>query len=325
MADITITERCEMAGAPGKQEGSSRGGTTALSRPGVRQRLYGDVKSVGAALDWLPSASPGRVPPATPEFHLEVCLNLTGRGTLQRGGNDLEIPPGTLTLYRSGRDGANHVREGEQPHRFLLADFSRQFLRTYLGSCDGALHPVVEKFLETGTSAPFMASIQPMPGWETWTRELLQPPVAQAARGLWLQSKVLELSAWSFFQRTGEDELFCDRQKRVARERVARVISLIREHLVEPLSLEQISKSVGCSAFHLSRTFSKETGMSIPQYLRKVRMEKAAELLSSGKCNVTEAALEVGYSSLSHFSQAFCQTMGCCPGLYPLAGKAPRF
>jgi AraC-like DNA-binding protein len=47
-------------------------------------------------------------------------------------------------------------------------------------------------------------------------------------------------------------------------------------------------------------------------------MERAAELLRSGKSNVTQAALEVGYSSLSHFSQSFCQEMGCCPGLYPL-------
>ena len=37
-----------------------------------------------------------------------------------------------------------------------------------------------------------------------------------------------------------------------------------------------------------------------------------------GKYNVTEAAMEVGYSSLSHFSQSFCETMGRCPGLYPL-------
>ena len=58
--------------------------------------------------------------------------------------------------------------------------------------------------------------------------------------------------------------------------------------------------------------------MTIPQYVRQIRMERAAELLKSGKFNVTEAALEVGYNSLSHFSQAFCETMGCCPGLYPL-------
>jgi AraC-like DNA-binding protein len=60
-------------------------------------------------------------------------------------------------------------------------------------------------------------------------------------------------------------------------------------------------------------------GMTIPQFLRRARMERAAELLASGTCNVTEAALEVGYSSMSHFSQAFCETIGCCPNLYPHA------
>ena len=44
-------------------------------------------------------------------------------------------------------------------------------------------------------------------------------------------------------------------------------------------------------------------------------MERAAELLRSGRYNVTEAATEVGYSSLSHFSKAFCETIGCCPVL----------
>jgi AraC-like DNA-binding protein len=48
-------------------------------------------------------------------------------------------------------------------------------------------------------------------------------------------------------------------------------------------------------------------------------MEKAAELLRSGDYNVTEAALEVGYASPSHFSQAFHEAFGCCPGLYPIA------
>jgi AraC-like DNA-binding protein len=59
--------------------------------------------------------------------------------------------------------------------------------------------------------------------------------------------------------------------------------------------------------------------MTIPQFLRQRRLERAGELLRSGRRNVTEAALEVGYSSLSHFSQAFREHFGCCPGLYPLA------
>ena len=122
-----------------------------------------------------------------------------------------------------------------------------------------------------------------------------------------------------FFERQGEDELFCDRQKRQARLRVVRVAAILRERLAEPPSLEEIGREVGCSAFYLSRMFSKEMGMTMPQFLRQIRMERAAELLRSGKFNVTEAALEVGYNSISHFSQAFCQTIGCCPNLYPHA------
>ena len=91
-----------------------------------------------------------------------------------------------------------------------------------------------------------------------------------------------------------------------------------------PPGLEDLGRSVGCSPFHLSRTFSAATGLTIPQYVRQLRMERAAELLRSGRFNVTEAALEVGYSSLSHFSQAFHETFGCCPGLYPLRTPAQK-
>ncbi len=144
-----------------------------------------------------------------------------------------------------------------------------------------------------------------------------QPPVFQAARPLWYRSKVLQLMAEFFFERPEGDELFCDRQKRLARERVDKVAALLRANLAEPPGLEELGRRVGCSPFYLSRTFSVQMKMTIPQFLRTLRIERAAELLKSGKYNVTEAALEVGYSSLSHFSQAFCQTMGCCPALYP--------
>lgn len=97
------------------------------------------------------------------------------------------------------------------------------------------------------------------------------------------------------------------------------MLAILRRHLAQTPPLEQIAREVGCSPFYLSRTFSKETGQTIPQYVRQLRMEKAAGLLRTGRYNVTEVALEVGYNSLSHFSQTFHQTYGCCPGLYPMA------
>ena len=110
-------------------------------------------------------------------------------------------------------------------------------------------------------------------------------------------------------------------------------IALLRENLAETPTLEQIGRRVGCSPFYLSRIFSRETGRSIFQYLRALRLERAAELLRAQELNVTQVALAVGYASPSHFSTAFHETYGCCPGLYPLrtqpllqsrAGRGPN-
>jgi AraC-like DNA-binding protein len=122
-----------------------------------------------------------------------------------------------------------------------------------------------------------------------------------------------------FFFAPKDPEFFCMRQKRLARERVERVKEILRRDLSNPPTLEMLGQEAGCSPFYLSRIFSREAGLTIPQYLRNVRMERAAELLRTGRYNVTEAATEVGYSSLSHFSKAFCEIIGCCPVLYPAA------
>ena len=121
-----------------------------------------------------------------------------------------------------------------------------------------------------------------------------------------------------------ENELFCTRQQRLAQERVEQVIFLLEQNLASPLSLEELGKKIGCSHFYLSRVFSAQTGKTITQYLRQLRMERAAELLKSREYNVTEVSLEVGYASLSHFSAAFHETFGCCPGLYPLKTPTQR-
>src|ERR1044072_7551604 len=147
---------------------------------------------------------------------------------------------------------------------------------------------------------------------------LAEPPVAKAAQILWYQGKALELMAHFLFA-PKDPEFFCMRQKRVARERVERTKELLARDLANPPTLEMIGQEVGCSPFYLSRIFSREVGLTIPQYLRNLRMERAAELLRTGRYNVTETATEVGYSSLSHFSKAFCETIGCCPVLYPAA------
>jgi AraC-like DNA-binding protein len=285
------------------------------------RQIYGGFVDTGVSIEWhdfrlvtdfewSQSFHPGS---------LELCLNLAGNGCVHHKQNVLNFEALTAGFYFPGRNSLKAERSRGQQHRFITVEFSPDFLRRHLSAHDGALHPLVSTFLQGDAHFAGVAQISRLNAkQEQLVAHLLRPPVFQGARPLWYQSRILDLMVDFFFERRTDDELFCDRQKRVARERVDRVIAILRQDLTTPPDLEEIGRQAGCSPFHLSRTFSREMQMTIPQYLRKLRMERAAELLQSGRYNVTEAALEVGYSSLSHFSQAFCQTMGRCPGLYPL-------
>lgn len=288
---------------------------------GTWSQLYGGFYDSGVSIEWH-DIQPTAAFDWSRTFHpdsLELCLNLEGEASIQCDSSVLKLAPLSAGFYVRGPEPIRARRQPGQRHRFITIEFSPSYARRRLAGCDGALHPVVEKFVLDDSKSTGLGQVQRLTAeQEQLIAQMQSPSTPQAARPLWYEAKVLQAMAEFFFQRPAEDELFCDRQKRLARERVARVAAILSQNLSEPPSLEEIGRRAGCSPYHLSRVFSHETGLTIPQYLRKLRMERAAALLQSGKYNVTEAALEVGYSSLSHFSQAFCQTMGCCPGLFPL-------
>jgi len=266
--------------------------------------------------DWARSFHPGSV---------EVCLNISGHARLSRDDVTAVFTPMSLGFYFVERERLAAWRLPGERHQFLTVEFSPGFLERHLKGHELALHRVLRSALRPEEVGAGLSSIAPLPAaLRKWIGTVRQPEVAGAAQGLWYESKALELMTWLFFLRPDEDAPLSTRRDSVATARVARLVEILGETLAEPPSLKELGRRIGCSPYHLSRTFSREMGMTLPQYLRQIRMERAAELLKSGKFNVTEAALEVGYSSLSHFSHAFCEVMGCCPGLYPLGLVSAR-
>lgn len=146
---------------------------------------------------------------------------------------------------------------------------------------------------------------------------LCSPIVSGSARAFWYESQFKALLALlCFVPAEGKDEFFCSRQKRLARVRVGKAKSILETRIDEVFDLNRLASDVGCSPSYLSRTFSTTVGITLSQYLRKRRIERAAEMLVTGNYNVSEAAIEVGYQSLSHFSKAFQQVKGCLPSKY---------
>lgn len=280
--------------------------------------LYGDVDRNGVAVEWHDFRT-ARAFDWGKTFHprsLEFCLNLEGHGAV---GRKTEFGPGNSGYYAVGDEPLSASRRADDRHQFVTLEFSRNHLRKQFAASEDDLESDICRVIFQDRQSNVVGPVRPMSMQQrAVVASLSEPPVAKAARALWYEAKSLELMAHFFFE-PKNPEMFCMRQKRVARERVERVKEIIARDLTNPPTLESLGQDVGCSPFYLSRIFSKEVGLTIPQYLRNLRMERAAELLRSGRYNVTEAATEVGYSSLSHFSKAFCETIGCCPVLYPAA------
>lgn len=83
--------------------------------------------------------------------------------------------------------------------------------------------------------------------------------------------------------------------------------------MADPPSLLNLSKMVGLNDYKLKMGFKACFGMTVFEYLRHMRLDHAMKLLQSQKANVTEAAMIVGYSNVSAFSEQFFRRYGMKP------------
>ncbi len=290
---------------------------------GTWRRLHGNFAERGLSIEWhdfrlAHDMDWGR------SFHpgsLEVCLNFAGTGTLQDGDAERTIGPGQIAIYTLPGKRLRATRHADSLHRFLTVELTPDFLRTHFAPGELAkITLAIRRFVESnGEAAPYL-EIRALPASLLASRvQFVEPPVSGPARNTWYLGRVLEILAQTIFPDEDPAELFCQRHQRGNRERVERVRYLVERDLENPPSLDMLAQEVGCSSYYLSRIFAQETGASIPKFLRLKRMEKAADLLRTGRANVTEAAVTVGYASLSAFNKAFLDHFGCCPGLYPHA------
>ncbi len=290
------------------------------------QHLHGSFRELGYSIEWHDFTTE-RDLDWSRSFHpdgVEICLNLAGHGAVQAGSERLELAPSTAGFYLQSEPRLAGVRTGGQQHQFVTVELSFDFLARHLAPAQSGLNAQLKGLRKAKPGARVSEAFRMTAEHQQMVMSLRRPPVYAAAQRLWYHAKALEVAAAFFFQPSGDEDLFCQRQKRQNQERVQKVIATLKQELSATLSLEEIGRRVGCSHFHLSRIFSQEMGKSIFQCLRDLRMERAAELLREGRLNVTQVALEVGYSSPSHFSTAFHAAFGCCPGLYPLATISQR-
>jgi AraC family transcriptional regulator len=104
-------------------------------------------------------------------------------------------------------------------------------------------------------------------------------------------------------------------------KRLEKVIDFIGKHLDEDISLEQLSALFCVSKFHFHRLFTALTGLSLQQYIRWLRLKRAAhQLIVNQEQPIINIAINAGFSSHEAFSRVFKKTCGISPSEFRRLG-----
>jgi len=145
-------------------------------------------------------------------------------------------------------------------------------------------------------------------------RELAAGETA-AARGLLIYAVNLMARAFAADKRTSGRKM---------PPGVRKALSLIDESLSKPPSVPSLARQVGFSASRLGELFREHVGMTPADYVMSRRIDVACEKLTQTDASVTDIAMELGFSSAQHFSDAFKARMGVTPSAHRGAKPKPK-
>jgi AraC-like DNA-binding protein len=227
----------------------------------------------------------------------------------------VSLYPGSL---RAGVGGARidkekiyrqHIPTGFA-HRGLGVLFLPEFFDTFLNSRHGISPEEIVLAIDALGKFPLI------PDASVILKQIGEASFSGNIGSLWLEAKTLELVAiildWyrrrSTMTKPGLKE---DDQAGIAEE-----MRYAADHCSGPLTLEILAKQAAMSISKFTAAFKIHTGISAASYIRRIRMDKAMDLLKNTSAPLGDIAGMVGYKYHSRFSTLFKEQFGLAPGLF---------
>lgn len=194
----------------------------------------------------------------------------------------LTMPPGLLATFITGRE-----------HSF--PDSIQQI--SGAGKC--------EHFHNLGSMTPEMKYI---------VMKIMECSFPNPIRQIYLEAKAMELLACRMKLMMKPYALAGIQPRDI--KAVHQAAGLLTEDLSHPPDIEALSRSVGVNRTKLKQGFKAVYGKSAFQYLKQLRFERVADLLTNSSMSVCEVAQAVGYNDIKHFYQSFRNRFGTTPGTF---------
>lgn len=153
-------------------------------------------------------------------------------------------------------------------------------------------------------------------------------PGGEPPEPLWADATALQLAAdvlGAAFERHGVRWALATGHATADHEgRVELAKSYLVSRLGERVTLDEVAGAVQASPFHFARMFARHTGVSLHRYIVRLRLRAALERVLDSPEDLTTVALDAGFSSHSHFTDAFRREFGAAPSVVRRAASRSR-
>lgn len=217
-----------------------------------------------------------------------VQVTVSGCGLVERGGRLYDVPPGTAMIAFVPDEHVYRVHPDAGRWEFAYAVVNGRELLRLLRHVVAAGAPVVD-WSPTGPGERVLNDVL------TALAERVASPFELSALAYRLGTALLE-------PREPDTDGAIERARRY-----------LRDHLHEPLSVEQLAAAAGLSRHHFTRRFAEATGLPPVRYLREARCDAAANLLAATDLAVRAVAERCGFESSNYFCRVFRATTGMSP------------
>ncbi|GAB2792549.1 AraC family transcriptional regulator [Rhabdobacter roseus] len=236
-------------------------------------------------------------------------------------GHDLNMRPGYHNLVYSPSGQSINWIGRKQTMEMLHISLDKDFYLSCLSIQDAWSERIAN---DLSRSRPCSGRRETLPSTPHMLRlidSIRHDQTARPIQNLLVQSRVLELVALQMEQ-FGTPTPTHEEMRPDEAEKLHELRKYLDANFLSELSLTQLSRICLLNEFKVKRGFKLLFGTTVFNYLRKLRMEYAGNLLRHGGYSVDEVAAVLGYEHAQHFSVAFKKYTGVSPSQYQRSSKA---
>jgi AraC-like DNA-binding protein len=241
----------------------------------------------------------------------EIAYILSGKGSYRIEDKDYPVETGDLVICNSGVRHTHVVTNPKEPTLEFIIGFTDFHFKNMAANCielkgsNYILHTVGE--LKQEMNRHCFAMILENEGNKAGKYFMLKAHLIQMLLLIIREIDTIERPQQKSYNFESYSKSYA----------VNRIITYLNENYEHKISLEQIAHNMYLSPVYISKIFKEETGESPINYLIKIRLEKAREILLSQKYkSIKNIANQVGYDDVYHFSKLFKKYYGISPSYY---------